>query len=73
MDNSPGLSGVVSTADFERQDPGEERIGSPQEGVRAKQERLSSHLHRMRQVEGLADWRRSGRHEGNSTMNVIVA
>lgn len=37
MDNSPALSGVVSTADFERWGPGEERIGSPQEGVRAKQ------------------------------------
>lgn len=37
MDNSPAPSGVVSTADFERWGPGEERIGSPQEGVRAKQ------------------------------------
>lgn len=46
MDDSSGLSGVVWTADFERWGPGEERIGSPQEGDRAKQERLISHLHR---------------------------
>lgn len=63
MDNRPGPSGVVSTADFERWGPGEERIGSPQEGIRAKQERLSSHLDRMVQVEGLSEQEMSDRKE----------
>lgn len=61
MENRPGPLGVVSTADFERRGPGEERIGSPQEGIRAKQERLSSHLDRMVQVEGLSEREMSGR------------